>query len=134
MKGKTEQIINNLNPDFQTRICMNYFFEKSQDLKFVMIDGDGNGDYDVIGEITTTMGGVMGAKAQVLQKELMKDGKKCGQINVRAEAIQESNETAYFQFAWSSINNVVPGCMDNCPESHRVYFTISRRTQAGSFV
>lgn len=51
MIGKTEQIMNNLNPDFKTCICMNYFFEKAQDLKFVMIDGDGAGDFDVIGEI-----------------------------------------------------------------------------------
>jgi hypothetical protein len=30
---------------------MNYFFEKAQNIKFVMIDGDGSGDYDTIGEI-----------------------------------------------------------------------------------
>jgi hypothetical protein len=49
--GRTEQIKNNLNPDFKTRITMNYFFEKDQKIKFVMIDGDGSGDYDTIGEI-----------------------------------------------------------------------------------
>jgi hypothetical protein len=42
---------------------MNYFFEKSQQLKFVMIDGDGSSSYDTIGEIQTTMGSIMGAKA-----------------------------------------------------------------------
>lgn len=51
LKGKTEQIMNNLNPDFKTRLTMNYFFEKSQQLKFVMIDGDGAGSYDTIGEM-----------------------------------------------------------------------------------
>jgi hypothetical protein len=51
MRGKTEQIMNQLNPDFQTRVMLNYFFEKQQQLKFVMIDGDGHGDFDTIGEI-----------------------------------------------------------------------------------
>lgn len=43
---------------------MNYFFERSQQLKFVMIDGDGcKNDFDTIGELQTTMGNIMGAKA-----------------------------------------------------------------------
>jgi hypothetical protein len=54
---------NNLNPDFKTRITMNYFFEKAQNIKFVIIDGDGAGDFDTIGEIQTTVGSLMGAKA-----------------------------------------------------------------------
>ena len=40
---------------------MPYFFEKVQNYKFVMIDGDGDGDYDTIGEVETTMGQLMGA-------------------------------------------------------------------------
>jgi hypothetical protein len=44
--------VNSLNPDFKTRIVMNYFFEKAQNLKFVMIDGDGSANnYDTIGEL-----------------------------------------------------------------------------------
>lgn len=61
--GRTEQMKNNLNPDFKTRITMNYFFEKAQNIKFVIIDGDGAGDFDTIGEIQTTVGSLMGAKA-----------------------------------------------------------------------
>jgi hypothetical protein len=66
LRGKTEQILNQLNPDFQTRVMLNYFFEKQQQLKFVMIDGDGHGESDTIGEIQCSMGNIMGAKAQVL--------------------------------------------------------------------
>lgn len=33
-----------------------------QKLKFEMIDGDGAGEYDVVGEIETTMGNIMGAR------------------------------------------------------------------------
>ena len=49
--GRTEQILNNLNPDFETMISMKYFFEKEQNLKFTILDGDGQGDSDLIGEV-----------------------------------------------------------------------------------
>jgi hypothetical protein len=45
--GKTEMKKNNLNPDFTEKITVNYYFEKVQKLKFVMVDSDdgaGNGD------------------------------------------------------------------------------------------
>jgi hypothetical protein len=63
LRGSTEQIKNNLNPDFTKKITINYFFEKMQKLKFEMIDGDGAGEYDVVGDIETTMGNIMGARA-----------------------------------------------------------------------
>ena len=88
---------------------MNYFFEKAQQLKFVMIDGDGcKHDYDTIGELQTTMGGLMGARGQVLTKDLSYAGASGsrGQIIVRAEAIQDSNEEAFFRMSWTNLNNV----------------------------
>ena len=60
--GQTEQIKNNLNPDFKTKFTVNYFFEKAQKMKFEMIDWDGSGDYDPIGSLETTMGAIMGAR------------------------------------------------------------------------
>jgi Ca2+-dependent lipid-binding protein len=94
--GQTEQIKNNLNPDFKTHLTVNYFFEKKQNIKFEMIDWDGEGSYDPIGAIETTMGAVMGAKGQVFTSNLAhgKDTTKRGQIIVRAEAVQESKLTA----------------------------------------
>jgi hypothetical protein len=59
--GKTEQIKNSLNPDFTTSFQVAYWFEKVQNYKFVMIDGDGDGDYETIGEVEVTMGKLMGA-------------------------------------------------------------------------
>ena len=60
--GQTEQIKNNLNPDVKNSFQVPYYFEKVQNFKFVMIDGDGGSDYDTIGEIEVTMGKLMGAK------------------------------------------------------------------------
>jgi len=51
LRGKTEQIRNQLNPDFKNVISMTYFFEKEQQIKFKIIDGDADGDTDTIGEV-----------------------------------------------------------------------------------
>ena len=61
--GQTESIKDSLNPNFEQCFTVPYYFEKKQELKFEMIDDDGAGEYDVIGEVLTTMGAVMGAKA-----------------------------------------------------------------------
>ena len=61
--GQTEQVKNSLNPDFRTSFTVPYYFEREQKLKLVMIDGDGSGDYDTIGELYCTMGNLMGARA-----------------------------------------------------------------------
>ena len=47
--GQTEQVPNNLNPDFKTRFTLNYFYERDQRLKFEMVDVDNVGNYDLIG-------------------------------------------------------------------------------------
>ena len=55
-----------------------------------MIDDDGSGSFDLIGEVLTNMGAVMGAKAQMFQSPLTKGGSSAsqGQLIVRAEAVQ----------------------------------------------
>ena len=60
--GETERISNNLNPNFEQAIEIQYYFEKKQDLKLEMIDDDGSGSPDMIGSIETTMGAIMGAR------------------------------------------------------------------------
>ena len=45
MLGRTEQINGSLNPDFTKAFTVDYHFEKTQNLKLAMIDGDSDGDY-----------------------------------------------------------------------------------------
>jgi hypothetical protein len=89
--GMTEIKKNNLNPDFTQKITLNYFFEKVQKLKFVMIDADDNsGNGDEIGICETTLGNIMGAKQQTFTTDLIEPGKKDkrGQIIIRADSVQ----------------------------------------------
>jgi hypothetical protein len=55
-------------------LTVNYFFEKQQDIKFVMLDGDGSTN-DTIGELETTMGKLMGAPKQTFVQSLEHKGK-----------------------------------------------------------
>jgi hypothetical protein len=71
LKGKTEMQNNQLNPDFTTSITIDYFFEKTQKLKFVMEDGDTSTSSEEIGVVETTLAGIMGKRAQTFEAELL---------------------------------------------------------------
>ena len=63
LRGQTEKIKDNLNPDFTKSITLNYFFEKSQKIKFVMDDVDSSSTHEEIGVVETTIAGIMGKRA-----------------------------------------------------------------------
>ena len=91
--GETEHIDNDLNPNFKTPITIEYHFEKMQKLKFVMHDIDDDDNYDVIGDIETTLGAVLHSRNQMFMDRLQFEGKenKIGVIMVRGEAVEETN-------------------------------------------
>ncbi len=114
--GQTEQIQNSLNPDFQASFTVGYFFEKVQNFKFLMIDGDGGADYDTIGEVIVTMGKLMGAKKQIYTEKLSYQGQQGrGDLIVRTQAIQQSNICAQMRLKWSSINDEEGACCFTSP-------------------
>ena len=100
--GKTERIMNNLNPIFKTQIEVPYFFEKQQTFVFEVVDDDGAGSTDKIGSITTTMGDIMGARQQCLITDLLHNGQKRGaqKIMITAETVAKSNEVAEISMRW----------------------------------
>ena len=113
--GITEKINNTLNPDFTTSFTVAYWFEKVQNYKFTMIDGDGSGDYDTIGEVEVTMGKLMGAPKQTWTANLQINGQgNRGQIIVRTQAVQQSNEVAKFSIRLTNVHNISGGCMGMC--------------------
>lgn len=110
--GRTEQQKDNLNPVFTSAITIDYYFEKTQEVRFLMIDGDGDGEYDTIGSLETTVGALMGAKAQTFKGTLSHNGKSnTGQLIVLTEAVQMSNEQATFRLQWQNVDNLSPGCL-----------------------
>ena len=91
--GKTETVMDNLNPDFTTRIKMPYVFESTQRLKFELWDQDSPTEFEYMGCVETTIGVIMGSKTQTLITDILdKKGKKCGVILVNIDAIKQSNQ------------------------------------------
>jgi hypothetical protein len=62
--GRTETVPNTLNPDFATRIIMDFHFEEVQPLRFAVFDRDSKIDdlskHDFIGEISSSVGEIVG--------------------------------------------------------------------------
>ena len=110
--GQTETMQNNLNPVFKKSIEVPYFFEKQQIFMFEINDDDGNGQFDRIGTISTTMGAIMGAKQQCLVANLLDKNQKAGkqQIIITAEGVSKSNEVADISMRWENLNNK-QGCL-----------------------
>ena len=50
---------------------MDYCFEKTQKLKFVMDDVDSKTSSEEIGVVETTLGSIMGKRAQTFESELL---------------------------------------------------------------
>lgn len=60
--GRTEMILNNLNPKFAKKFVLDYYFEMVQRLKFCVYDIDNDtydlADDDFLGELQCTLGQV----------------------------------------------------------------------------
>ena len=94
----------------------------------MLIDGDGGGDYDTIGEIEVTMGKLMGAKKQIFTGDLTHQGQgRRGQIIIRAQAVQQTNEVIKMGMNWRNINNRVNACMGMCPTDLEYHLEIMKQ-------
>jgi len=93
--AQTETIDNNLNPDFATPVVLDYFFEKSQEIRFEVYDKDVNGR-DEIGKCTTRLSRLLSAKNQTFTEDLKyakKPKRKNGQIVVTVDSVKDSNHS-----------------------------------------
>lgn len=97
--GKTEQIENNLNPDFVTHFEMDYYFEKEQRIKVEVYDVDIT-ELEHIGNCETTLGAIMSSINTTYMDDLLLPNKKKkksrGKIILRAEKMSTSNDLIYF--------------------------------------
>lgn len=106
--GKTEQIENNLNPDFVTHFEMDYYFEKEQRIKIEVYDVDIT-ELEHIGNFETTLGAIMGSMNTTQMGELYLPKKKTkksrGKIILRAEKVSTSNDLIKFSVNISNLKS-----------------------------
>ncbi len=67
--GKTENIMNDLNPDFTKHFTIDYYFEREQHLKFEMYDVDAT-ELEHIGNVEFTVAKLMGSLKQTFIGDL----------------------------------------------------------------
>ncbi|XP_032242056.1 copine-8 isoform X2 [Nematostella vectensis] len=102
--GRTEVIMNNLNPDFVKKFTIHYFFEEIQKLRFQVYDIDKKSsrlqDHDFIGEIECTLGSIVGENGGQLEKALLnkQQSKPRGKIILRCEEVSQCKDVATLQF------------------------------------
>uniref|UniRef100_A0A672HE89 Copine-3 n=1 Tax=Salarias fasciatus TaxID=181472 RepID=A0A672HE89_SALFA len=99
--GRTEMILNCLNPRFAKKFVLDYYFEMVQSLKFCVYDIDNNtynlDDDDFLGELECTLGQIVSNK-QMTRPLLLKNKKYAGHgtITIAAEEITD-NRVANFE-------------------------------------
>ncbi|KAM6900415.1 copine-3-like [Xenentodon cancila] len=93
--GRTEMILNCLNPRFAKRFVIDYFFEMLQRLKFCVYDIDNDtydlSDDDFLGELECTLGQIVSNK-QMTRQLLLRDKRPAGHgtITICAEEITDT--------------------------------------------
>jgi len=94
--GRSEIIKDNLNPVFVKPVPMDYYFERTQDLKFVIVDID---DFksvdlskqDLIGEVECTLGDIVGSRGRRLIRKIKHSSRhNNGLLIVSAHEVQTS--------------------------------------------
>ncbi|KAK2858643.1 hypothetical protein Q5P01_003263 [Channa striata] len=93
--GRTEMILNCLNPNFAKKFVIDYYFEMVQRLKFCVYDIDNDtydlSDDDFLGELECTLGQIVSSK-QMTRSLLLKDKRPAGHgtITICAEEITDT--------------------------------------------
>jgi hypothetical protein len=107
--GRTETIMDNLNPEFAKKFVIDYFFEESQKLKFEVYDIDSASrnlsQHDFIGSVELTLGEIVGVPGGYVLKKLRGnyEGNR-GDIALRAEELSSSKEIALIQMKGSALD------------------------------
>uniref|UniRef100_A0A669CB37 Copine-3 n=1 Tax=Oreochromis niloticus TaxID=8128 RepID=A0A669CB37_ORENI len=98
--GRTEMILNCLNPKFAKRFVIDYYFETVQRLKFCVYDIDNDtydlSDDDFLGEFECTLGQVVSNK-QMTRPLLLKDRRPAGRGTITVSSLFCLCELVFFQ-------------------------------------
>ncbi|MFT7816862.1 copine-2-like [Arapaima gigas] len=93
--GRTETVMNNLNPVFGVKFQLDYHFEEIQKLKFSMFDEDRCSrqlsDHDFLGELTCTLGAIVSSR-KLHRPLVLASGKPAGKgmITITAQELSDN--------------------------------------------
>ena len=126
--GRTEKIVDSLNPSWTTKFLVKYSFEEKQMLKFGIYDIDSSReklkDHDPLGVLECSLGEIMAQQSKGFTKDLSK-GK--GTIFIHAEEVSSNNDLVTMKFAAEGLDN-----KDFFGKSDP-FFEISRANESNDF-
>ena len=110
--GKTEMILNNLNPDFTKTFTIDYYFEKEQWIKFEVYDVDET-ELEHIGDCETTLAKIMTSNRTTFISDLhipSNPSASRGKIVVRGDSVAQSNDDVSFRVR-ANLTESKGGCL-----------------------
>ena len=110
--GRTESIMDNLNPEWATKIDVDYFFEEEQKIRIEVYDRDSNSsklkNQDFLGKVETKLSSVVAAKGSTKNMDLKSFSKLVeieSTITIWAEQLSSCRDIYTFQFAAKKLDN-----------------------------
>jgi Copine/C2 domain len=127
--GKTEEIKDNLNPDFKTTIEVFYQFEIQQTVRIEVVDMDGKDSFEQIGYVDVPLGTLASAKQNTWTGEIFKNGdrKSRGKVIVRFEALNKTDHEVHFKPTCQNLP-MTTSCL--CMSSIQPYIVIDKSFKA----
>jgi len=101
---QTENIQDNLNPNFTKTFLLDYVFEVKQKMKFEILNV-GPGKSELCGYVETSLGEIIGSKNMTGIFSILDKGKTKGKLIIRAEKVRENHSTVDFSIHGKNLMN-----------------------------
>ena len=129
--GRTETLIDNLNPEWQKKFVVEYSFEERQEVKFEIYDSDSNlsklSGHDFLGRVESNLGTIVSSGQKFIS--VLKDAPRSngGKIFIFPEELKSNKEVVTLQLYAENLDK-----KDFFGKSDP-YFIISKLTPSGSY-
>ena len=134
--GRTEVIMNNLDPQWTMKVKLAYLFEEQQHLKFEVYDHDSQSnnleDHDFIGACTTTLGQIMTSGRATLELVNRQGRLENGRLTIFPEEISTCKDDIELQFMGKNLER--NSWFESWFNSSNPFLQFSRSTENGNFV
>ncbi len=101
---QTENIQDNLNPNFTKTFLLDYVFEVKQTLKFEVLNVGPNKS-ELCGTVQITLGEIAGSKNMTCIQDIINKGKSNGKLIIKAEKVRENHSTVEMEISGKSLMN-----------------------------
>lgn len=126
--ARTETIDDNLNPEWEKKIILNYNFETVQKLKFEVRDEDYNNQFDFLGQFETRVSDIVSFLGnQFVGKLTGIPNRDCGEIIIVTEEVLTCKQIVQIQFQAEGLLKLSWFC------SNDPFVVISKSNEDGSY-